>query len=145
MGFDRDRALGVVVLSNTDRPVDSIGQQLSASVPHRSTLTPPSFPLPSRAPRGPRFPHSPLRPESGPVRGRRFLDAGFAVTALALTRQIGDWLAVPPALWTAGLVLTTGALILDIVRPTAQTGPASTGPTGSRGLLYGPWQRGQGC
>lgn len=131
MGFDRDRALGVVVLSNTDRPVDGIGRQLlgldALSEDADATLAP----LTVAGTAGASLPALAAAAGVGArraTRGRWFLDAGFAVAALALTRQLGDWLAVPPGLWTAGLALAAGALILGIVRPPRQAGPASAAP-----------------
>ncbi|MET9607264.1 serine hydrolase domain-containing protein [Streptomyces sp. NPDC006512] len=131
MGFDRERALGVVVLSNTDRPVDGIGQQLLglAAAPQDGDGALVLLTVAGTA--GASLPALAAAAGVGArrtFRGRRFLDAAFAMTALALTHRLGDWLAVPPVLWTAGLLLAAGAVVLDIARAAARATPAPDGP-----------------
>ncbi|GGX88479.1 hypothetical protein GCM10010324_37830 [Streptomyces hiroshimensis] len=110
MGFDRSSGKGVVVLSNTDQPVDAIGQHLLGLMPERSYPTHDATPilLTVLCCAGAACPVFYVARRRFPRRVHRVhsvLSVAFGVALLGLARRIGDWVSVPPWLWAVGGVL----------------------------------------
>ncbi|WP_329128274.1 beta-lactamase family protein [Streptomyces caniferus] len=121
MGFDRAHGRGVVVLSNTNQPVDAIGKRLLGLASERNyparDLTQTGLTLLCCA------------GAAGPVlyvAWRRFpkqlhhtyigLSFAFGVVLLTLVRRVGDWLSVPPTIWVLGGALLSVGFIQGIRR-----------------------------
>lgn len=121
MGFDRSGHKGVVVLSNTNRPVQAIGTRLlglTADAGHpapdatRTALTV----LCSAGAAGPvlyvarrRFPKRIHWAHLG-------ISAVFGLALLILVRRTGDWLSVPPIAWALGMAGLSAGIVLGIRR-----------------------------
>ncbi|GAB7033455.1 hypothetical protein JCM4914_49160 [Streptomyces platensis subsp. malvinus] len=121
MGFDRSSHQGVVILSNTDRPVDAIGKSLLGLAPeteypaHRLSQIVLTV-LCSIGAAGPvffvawrRFPRKIYHVHFG-------FSIAFGVTLLFLLRRIGDWLSVPSAVWALGGALLAIGFLLGVSR-----------------------------
>ncbi|MGW0701404.1 serine hydrolase domain-containing protein [Streptomyces sp. NPDC002867] len=121
IAFDRETGRGVAVLSNTDRPVDAIGQRLlgvsatgprSAGTGHAlgTALATLAAPLPLLV-TGlvPGFPGARRRVLAG-------IHALSGAAALWLTWRLGDWLSLPPALWTAGAAVMASGFLFTVGR-----------------------------
>ncbi|MGW0753212.1 serine hydrolase domain-containing protein [Streptomyces sp. NPDC002587] len=138
MAFDGAAERGVVVLGNTDRPVDAIGERLLG-------LPPTVHPAAGRTPvlvtalvaLGAPVPLLVAWLRRGAATGRRrraglvCVHALFGATALALAWRRGSWLSVPPELWAVGCGVLLWAFLLGVTgtgpRPPAeQPTPAPT-------------------
>lgn len=121
MGFDRSSRQGVVVLSNTDQPVDALGRSLLGLTVEREY---PAHDLPQIAltvlcsigAAGPvfyvawrRFPRKIYAMHLG-------FSVAFGVILLILLRRIGDWLSVPPLAWALGSALLSVGFLLGVSR-----------------------------
>ncbi|MGW6979374.1 serine hydrolase domain-containing protein [Streptomyces sp. NPDC054932] len=120
MGFDRSSRKGVVVLSNTNRPVQAIGKRLlgltADADPALATTRTALTALCSTGAAGPvlyvalrRFP----RRSHGIHLG---ISTVFGVALLALVRRTGDWLSVPPVVWALGGALLSAGILLGARR-----------------------------
>ncbi|MEN8649568.1 serine hydrolase domain-containing protein [Streptomyces sp. 21So2-11] len=120
LGFDRTTGQGVVVLSNTDRSVDAIGQRLLGlpTAPSPTDITPAvgtmmgslGAPAPLLAVRLRRSTPAPRR------RALLCLHAFFGAITLWLTWRLGDWLTLPPALWALGAGVLMYGLLSGVTR-----------------------------
>ncbi|MEJ8655469.1 MULTISPECIES: serine hydrolase domain-containing protein [Streptomyces] len=117
MGFDRATQRGVVLLSNTDRPVDAIGERLlGLPTPGREPVDIPAVLGTILATSGAPVPLLAARLWRRPrVRWKWFvllcIHVIFGAVSLWLGWRLGSWLNVPSVLWTVGFGgLTLGAL-----------------------------------
>ncbi len=131
IAFDRDSRRGVVVLANTDRSVDTIGRQLLGLPADRSDkdaiwalgtgaglvgATLPALVVGLRQRTG----------SAGPA--LLTIDLTFGVVILALTWRLGDWLTLPPALWTLSAGLLALGLLLGATRRDTRVAGAERAP-----------------
>ncbi|WP_157878774.1 serine hydrolase domain-containing protein [Streptomyces sp. CT34] len=121
MGFDRSSRKGVVILSNTDQPVDVLGKRLLGISPDR---TYPSHGesqilltvLCSVGAAGPVFNVAWRRFPTSIYRIYFTLSVCFGITLLIGLRRVGDWLSVPPIVWMLGCGLLFSGFWLGIWR-----------------------------
>ncbi|MFK0259608.1 serine hydrolase domain-containing protein [Streptomyces sp. NPDC090445] len=131
MGFDRAGRQGVVVLSNTNQPVDVIGRRLLGLTPEDPE---PARDLPQTVitvlgSLGAVFPVVYVAWRRFP-RNVHFAHLGFSVAfgivLLALLRRVGDWHSVSPAVWASGgAILSAGSLLAVLRRPPPGRGQLS--------------------
>ncbi|BDM71291.1 hypothetical protein HEK616_47780 [Streptomyces nigrescens] len=117
MGFDRSGRRGVVILSNTDQPVDAIGKSLLGLTPEREGPEPDLFQIAltvlcSVGAAGPVF-YVAWRGFSRKIYYVYFgFSVAFGAMLLVLLQRIGDWLSVPPLAWALGsALLSVGSLV----------------------------------
>ncbi|MFE5677692.1 serine hydrolase domain-containing protein [Streptomyces erythrochromogenes] len=145
IAFDGAAQRGVVVLGNTNRPVDAIGERLldlPPTVPAGASRTPAlATALTALTALGAPLPLLVVRLRSGGVAGRCrraglvCVHSLFGAAALALAWRRGSWLTVPPELWAVGFGVLLWTSFLAVAGrgshpPAEQAFPplASTGP-----------------
>ncbi|MEU9123456.1 serine hydrolase domain-containing protein [Streptomyces sp. NPDC048506] len=121
MGFDRSTRRGVVVLSNTDQPVDAIGKRLlgltlEAEYPAHELSQIVLTVLCSLGAAGPVF-YVAWRRFSREIYHVYFgFSIAFGAILLILLRRIGDWLSVPPTVWALGGALLSVGFFVGVRR-----------------------------
>ncbi len=137
VGFDRAQRRGAVVLSNTTRSVDGLGERLvlgAAGGPvdddvglYGWALVAVMLVLPAL------WLRLAYRSRQGREVDRTALirAGGEALVALALARRLVPWDAVPTTLWTAGAALTLGGAVL-----TAMVWPRLSPGRSRRSVVY---------
>ncbi|MFJ7181073.1 serine hydrolase domain-containing protein [Streptomyces massasporeus] len=150
MAFDGAAERGVIVLGNTDRPVDAIGERLLGLEPTVPPATGPTHAFVTAAVAlGAPLPLLVgwLRP--GAAAGRRrstgliCVHAAFGAAALALDWRRGNWLSVPPELWAVGSGVLLCAFLLAVAgrgpRPPEEQPTSCPDPTGGLARTAALW------